>query len=65
MALISHELCNEDGRVVWVRLISNGSAMLKKLAKLVAEMHASQFGGVTEKELATLNRMLFKARGKQ
>jgi len=36
-------------------------AILKKLAKPVDELHASQFQNLTNKELETLNRLLFKA----
>lgn len=59
--LISRERCDQDGRVVWVKLTSQGKAILKKLAKPVVELHASQFGGLSQKELETLNRLLFKA----
>jgi DNA-binding MarR family transcriptional regulator len=63
--LISRERCNEDGRVVWVKLTAKGTSVLKKLAKPVDDLHASQFGSLSRKELETLNRLLFKARGKQ
>lgn len=63
--LISRERCDQDGRVVWVKMTSKGKTVLKKLAKPVEELHASQFGCLSQKELETLNRLLFKARGKQ
>lgn len=63
--LISRERCDEDGRVVWVKLTAKGKAILKKLAKPVDDLHASQFGSLTKKELETLNRLLFKARDNQ
>ena len=63
--LISRERCDEDGRVVWVKLTSKGKAILKKLAKPVDKLHASQFKSLTKKELETLNRLLFKARDNQ
>lgn len=59
--LISRERCAKDGRVVWVKLTAKGKAILKKLAKPVDDLHASQFDNLTQKELATLNRLLFKA----
>lgn len=61
--LISRERCSQDGRVVWVKLTSKGKAVLKKLGKPLDELHASQFGNLSRKELETLNRLLFKARG--
>ncbi|MEM7311624.1 MAG: MarR family transcriptional regulator [Planctomycetota bacterium] len=60
--LVSRQSCQEDGRVVWINLTSNGKAVLKKLAKPVVDLHASQFANLTMKELETLNRLLFKAR---
>ena len=63
--LISRERCDEDGRVVWVKLTSKGKAILKKLAKPVDKLHASQFKSLTKKELEALNHLLFKARDNQ
>jgi DNA-binding MarR family transcriptional regulator len=60
--LVSREQCSEDGRVVWVKLSAKGKAILKKLANPVDELHASQFGSLSQKELDTLNRLLVKAR---
>lgn len=60
--LVARQKCNEDGRVVWITLTAGGKAILKKLTKPLDELHASQFNSLTEKELATLNRLLFKAR---
>ncbi len=60
--LISRQRCGEDGRVVWIKLDSKGKAVLKKLAKPIDELHASQFETLSQKELATLNRLLVKAR---
>lgn len=60
--LISRERCNHDGRVVWVKLTNKGKSTLKKLAQPLNELHASQFSQLSNKELATLNRLLFKAR---
>lgn len=60
--LISRQRCDHDGRVVWVDLKAKGKALLKKLAKPIDELHASQFGALSQKELETLNRLLVKAR---
>ena len=61
--LVSRQRCAEDGRVVWVKLTAKGKTVLKKLAKPVVDMHSTQFAGLNQKELDTLNRLLFKARG--
>ena len=63
--LVSRERCEEDGRVVWVKLTAKGKSVLKKLDKPVIDLHASQFVNLTTRELETLNRLLFKARGSQ
>lgn len=63
--LVSRERCEEDGRVVWVKLTAKGRSVLKKLDKPVIDLHASQFGNLSERELETLNRLLFKARESQ
>ena len=60
--LVSRQRCEHDGRVVWVELTKQGKSMLKKLAQPIVELHASQFSNLTQKELAKLNELLFKAR---
>ena len=60
--LVSRERCEQDRRVVWVDLTTQGKAVLKKLARPVEELHASQFAGLSRTELETLNQLLFKAR---
>ena len=60
--LISRKKCDQDGRVVWIKLTAKAKRMLKKLAQPVEDLHAAQFKTLTQKELATLNRLLFKAR---
>lgn len=60
--LVSRDRCEQDRRVVWVDLTAQGKAILKKLAKPVEELHASQFAGLNRTELETLNQLLFKAR---
>ena len=60
--LVSREKCEQDGRVVWVKLTAKGKSILKKIDKPLVELHASQFANLTQKELETLNRLLFKAR---
>ena len=58
--LVSRERCDQDGRVVWVELTAKGKSVLKKLAKPVDKLHASQFGCLSQKELESLNRLLVK-----
>ena len=60
--LVTRERCEQDGRVAWIQLTSKGKATLKKLANPVVELHASQFASLSERELNTLNNLLFKAR---
>jgi DNA-binding MarR family transcriptional regulator len=61
--LVSRDRCGEDRRVVWVNLTSKGKAILKKLTKPLEELHRSQFQDLSDRDLATLNRLLFRARG--
>ena len=60
--LVSRDRCGEDRRVVWVNLTTKGKSLLRKLARPVDELHLSQFKNLNQRELATLNRLLFKAR---
>jgi DNA-binding MarR family transcriptional regulator len=60
--LISRQRCDQDGRVVWIKLTSKGKTVLKKLAKPVDQLHAAQFDALSRKELETFNRLLVKAR---
>ena len=60
--LVARKRCEQDGRVVWINLTSKGKTLLKKLAKPVIDLHASQFENLTPGELQTLNSLLFKAR---
>ena len=61
--LVSRDRCDEDRRVVWVSLTARGKAKLKKLAKPIDRIHLSQFKNLSNSELKSLNRLLFKARG--
>lgn len=60
--LVSRNRCEDDRRVVWVGLTANGKSVLKKLAKPIDQLHRSQFEDLSERELASLNRLLFRAR---
>ncbi|MEM7557709.1 MAG: MarR family transcriptional regulator [Planctomycetota bacterium] len=60
--LVERQRCENDGRVVWISLSSQGKTTLKKLAKPVVDLHETQFSNLSSKELETLNKLLFKAR---
>lgn len=60
--LVSRDRCGEDRRVVWVSLTSKGKSILKKMIKPLENLHRSQFQNLSERELTTLNRLLFRAR---
>jgi DNA-binding MarR family transcriptional regulator len=60
--LVLRDRCGEDRRVVWVSLTSQGKVILKKLARPVEKLHRSQFESLSDRDLATLNRLLFRAR---
>lgn len=56
------ERCGDDRRVVWVTLTASGKRVLKKLDRPVNELHQRQFQHFNQRELHTLNQLLFKAR---
>lgn len=60
--LIARERCGEDRRVVWVTLTDKAKKLLKKMDRPLQELHESQFGDLNERELKTLNDLLFRAR---
>ena len=60
--MVSRDRCGADRRVVWVGLTSKAKAILKKLAKPLDELHRSQFENLIDRDLASLNRLLFRAR---
>lgn len=53
--------CNEDRRVVHVRITDAGLALLDRLAPEADALHESQFRGLSDDELQTLNDLLFRA----
>ena len=60
--LVQRERCGEDRRVVWVTLTKPGKDILRKLDKPVAELHESQFAGLSKTELQQLSDRLFRSR---
>lgn len=59
---VHRERCPEDRRVVWVELTDEGSALLKRLDKPVAELHKAQLGHMSGRNLRMLSHLLFEAR---
>lgn len=60
--LIERQRCEEDRRVVWVRLSDKAKKLLARMDKPLRELHEQQFGKLSEAELRRLNTLLFKAR---
>ncbi|MEM9413913.1 MAG: MarR family transcriptional regulator [Planctomycetota bacterium] len=60
--LIARERSDADRRVVLARISPAGRAMLRKLAPKVARVERAMFPALSDRELATLSRLLEKAR---
>lgn len=60
--LVERERCNEDRRVVWVRLTPKGQQTLRELDKPVLELHKATLGHLGARKLALLSELLFEAR---
>lgn len=60
--LVCRDRSKADGRVVLTRLTPKGKRLLARLDDPVAAFHREQLGHMTRKELATLSRLLEKAR---
>lgn len=54
--------CEQDRRVVYVRITRAGLAALEELDRPVMELHRNQLGHMSKSELAELSRLLVKAR---
>jgi DNA-binding MarR family transcriptional regulator len=61
--LVRRDRSKADGRVVITRITPKGTRLLARLDEPVAAFHRTQLGHLTERELASLNRLLEKARG--
>ncbi|QDU96633.1 MarR family winged helix-turn-helix transcriptional regulator [Lignipirellula cremea] len=59
---VHRRLCQEDRRVVWVSLTQKAQDQLQQMDRPLERLHEAQFAELTDRELATLNRLLFKAR---
>lgn len=56
---------DEDRRVVWIKLTGKGKSLLRRLDRPISQLHQSQFRNLSKRELAQLNRLLFRARSEQ
>lgn len=59
--LAERHRCDSDRRVVFVRISESGLSLLETLQPLTESLHASQFHGLNDAELKTLNDLLFRA----
>lgn len=53
--------CDEDRRVVYVRITEAGLDLLETMAPKTDALHESQFRSLSDDELRTLNDLLFRA----
>src|SRR5690606_37134287 len=60
--LVTRERCGEDRRVVWVRLTTAAKSILKKIDRPLLDLHDRQFEHFSERDLKTLNELLFRVR---
>ncbi len=60
--LVTRERCGEDRRVVWVTLTAAGKTIVKKLDRPLVELHDRQFQHLNQRDLKTLNDLLFRVR---
>lgn len=60
--LVTRERCGEDRRVVWVTLTAAGKSIVKKLDRPLVELHDRQFQHLSQRDLKTLNELLFRVR---
>ncbi|MFG0305100.1 MAG: MarR family winged helix-turn-helix transcriptional regulator [Phycisphaerales bacterium JB040] len=60
--LVERTRCTDDRRVVYVAITKAGLKLLEKMDQPVLDLHRSQLGHLSERELASLNKLLEKAR---
>ena len=53
--------CDDDRRIVYVRITEGGVELLDRLEPETEALHAAQFRGLSDDELRTLNDLLFRA----
>ena len=59
--LAERRRCARDRRVVYVRITDAGEGLLERLAPEIDALHATQFRGLRDDELRSLNDLLFRA----
>ena len=59
---VVRQRCEEDRRVVYVRITPKALELLKRLDKPLEQLHVGLVGHLSGQELATLSRLLEKAR---
>ena len=62
LGLVNRARTDEDRRVVLIAITEAGAALLDQLEEPVRDLHRRQLGHLTPEEMATLNRLLVKAR---
>jgi DNA-binding MarR family transcriptional regulator len=60
--LVTRERCGDDRRVVWVTLTAAAKSTLKKIDRPLLELHDRQFQHLSQRDLKTLNELLFRVR---
>jgi len=60
--LVERTRCTDDRRVVYVAITKPGLKLLDKMDAPVLALHRAQLGHLSERELASLNKLLEKAR---
>lgn len=59
--LAERKRCSADKRVVYVRITDRGIELLGTLIPLADALHESQFRGLSDADLKSLNELLFRA----
>ncbi|MEO1495894.1 MAG: MarR family transcriptional regulator [Planctomycetota bacterium] len=62
LGLAERRRCDQDRRVVRVRLTAKGKRLLAKIDPLLEKQHADLMGHLTASDLASINRLMTKAR---
>jgi DNA-binding MarR family transcriptional regulator len=60
--LVARQRCDEDRRVVYVRITAKALEVLKRIDKPLERLHAELIGHLSGSELTALSRLLEKAR---
>ncbi|MEO8268841.1 MAG: MarR family transcriptional regulator [Aureliella sp.] len=60
--LVSRDNCGDDRRVVWISLTEKAKKILTKMDEPLKQVHEGQFADLSDRELASLNQLLFRSR---